>query len=211
MFTVGPIPLTFNSGEISFIVGGNGSGKTTLSKLLCGLYVSQNGAYAINGDCISPTQISTYRNQFSAIFSDFHLFESVIPANTHVPEHVNELIDLFQLRHKVTFENGRFSTQALSTGQRKRLALIVALLEDKPIYIFDEWASDQDPEFKQIFYEKILLDLKKRHKILIVITHDDHYFNCADRIIRLRNGQLSTDTTPKVSEKLRHLEVGLNR
>jgi putative ATP-binding cassette transporter len=189
-FTLGPINTTINSSEITYIIGGNGSGKTTLGKLLCGLYFPEKGSFSINQSKISNDNITWFRNHFSVIFSDFHLFDHFLDLQNLPKEKVQHYIDAFHLTQKVTYKNGQFSTLKLSTGQRKRLALISACLQDRPIYIFDEWASDQDPEFKKIFYNEILPDLKQQNKMVIVITHDDFYFNKADRIIRLRNGKL---------------------
>src|SRR5690606_27967207 len=95
-----------------------------------------------------------------------------------------------QLDHKVRVENGTFSTLRLSQGQRKRLALLVAYLEDRPFYVFDEWAADQDPVFKKIFYTEILPSLKAKGKTVIAITHDDGYFHVADRCFKFEDGKL---------------------
>ncbi len=189
-FTLGPIKTTIQSNQITYIIGGNGSGKTTLGKLLCGLYFPEKGYFKLDQTVINNDNITWFRDHFSVIFSDFYLFDHFLDLQNLPQEKVQHYIDAFHLNHKVTYTDGRFSTYKLSTGQRKRLALIVAYLQDRPLYIFDEWASDQDPEFKQIFYNEILPDLKKRNKIVIVITHDDFYFDKADRILRLRNGKL---------------------
>ena len=139
---------------------------------------------------IKNESIVWFRNHFSVIFSDFYLFDHFLELKSIPQNKVQHYIDAFDLAKKVTYQDGKFSTLKLSSGQRKRLALIIACLQDRPIYIFDEWASDQDPEFKQIFYDEILPELKKQNKIVIVITHDDFYFDKADKIIRLRSGKL---------------------
>lgn len=97
------------------------------------------------------------------------------------------------LDNKVQVENGKFSTIVLSQGQGKRLALLTAYLEKRPIYLFDEWASDQDPFFRDVFYEKILLNLKQQGKTVLVISHDDRYFHLADRVIKLDYGKIEYD------------------
>jgi putative pyoverdin transport system ATP-binding/permease protein len=189
-FVLGPLDLSLNAGEILFVVGGNGSGKTTLAKLLVGLYHPESGSAFLNDSRIAGEAWETYRQQFSAVFSDFFLFESVLGSTGVDDERVATLLALLQLDHKVRVDGGVFSTTALSQGQRKRLALLVTYLEDRPVYVFDEWAADQDPTFKDVFYRRLLPDLKARGKAVLVITHDDRYFDAADRIIRLESGQL---------------------
>jgi putative ATP-binding cassette transporter len=94
------------------------------------------------------------------------------------------------LDHKVRVTDQRLSTTDLSQGQRRRLALLTAYLEDRPFYVFDEWAADQDPHYKQIFYTELLPELRARGKGVAVITHDDRYFHLGDRIVKLHDGQI---------------------
>ncbi len=193
-FTLGPIDLTFNPGEITFIVGGNGSGKTTLAKLIAGLYVPQAGAILIDGKPVTDNNRDDYRQYFSVVFTDFYLFESLLGLRTpELDEQARQYLVDLQLNHKVQVENGRLSTIELSQGQRKRLALLTAYLEDRPIYVFDEWAADQDPYFKQIFYFSILPALKAKGKTVLVISHDDRYYHVGDRIIKIDYGQFVYD------------------
>ena len=193
-FTLGPIDLTFNPGEITFIVGGNGSGKTTLAKLIAGLYVPQAGGILIDGKPITDNNRDDYRQYFSVVFTDFYLFESLLGLRTpELDEQARQYLVDLQLNHKVQVENGRLSTIELSQGQRKRLALLTAYLEDRPIYVFDEWAADQDPYFKQIFYFSILPALKAKGKTVLVISHDDRYYHVGDRIIKIDYGQFVYD------------------
>jgi putative pyoverdin transport system ATP-binding/permease protein len=194
-FKLGPVTLTFTPGEITYLIGGNGSGKTTLAKLLVGLYESEEGSVSLNGLEVDGAGRDAYRQHFSTVFSDFFLFDSLLGV---MPEHLEAqarvLLHELQLEHKVSIENGAFTTLNLSQGQRKRLALLVALLEDRPFYVFDEWAADQDPAFKDVFYRRLLPDLKARGKAVLVITHDDRYFGLADRWIKLEAGQVVADT-----------------
>jgi putative ATP-binding cassette transporter len=106
------------------------------------------------------------------------------------PEVIAQYLRLLQLEDKVQIEAGRFSTLSLSDGQRKRLALLVCFLEDKDIYLFDEWAADQDPLFKEIFYYRILADLKRENKVVVVISHDERYFQVADKVLVMEHGRL---------------------
>ena len=190
-FKLGPIDMTFCAGEVVFVVGGNGSGKTTLAKIISGLYVPESGSIRLNGTTIADEQRDYYRQHFTAVFSDFFLFESFIGlAGPNLDSHARQYLKDLELDHKVTIEDGKLSTTELSHGQRKRLALLTAYLEDRPFYIFDEWASDQDPVFKKVFYKQIVPALKERGKTVLVITHDDKYFHCADRLIKLDFGRL---------------------
>jgi len=192
-FMLGPLNLTIHQGEIIFIVGGNGSGKTTLAMLLLGLYEPESGMIALNHTPVTDHNRVDYRQHFSAIFSDFHLFEQLLETEQQALSiRANHYIDVLGLAHKVTVADGKFSTLDLSTGQRKRLALVSSYLEDRPIYLFDEWAADQDPVFKRVFYTVLLPELKARGKTVLVITHDDAYFSCADRIVKLEDGHLQT-------------------
>jgi putative ATP-binding cassette transporter len=193
-FTLGPIELTFNPGEIVFIVGGNGSGKSTLAKLITGLYQPESGAIAIDGISITAENQEWYRQHFSVVFADFYLFARLLGLDS--PDLENQAVHYLkqlQLDHKVSVVEGKLSTTALSQGQRKRLALLTAYLEDRPIYLFDEWASDQDPIFKDLFYRELLPELRDRGKTILVITHDDHYFHLGDRLIKLDYGKVEYD------------------
>ncbi|KGJ97521.1 cyclic peptide export ABC transporter [Colwellia psychrerythraea] len=202
-FTLGPVNLSFQPGEIVFLVGGNGSGKTTLAKLLVGLYQSNSGDILLNGQAVGTGNIDTYRQCFSAIFSDFYLFEQLldIPSD-ELDITANQLLTKLQLNHKVHVTQGAFSTRALSQGQRKRLAMVVAHLEQRPFLVFDEWAADQDPIFKDVFYRQMLPEFKAQGKTVLVISHDDKYFDCADRLLRMEHGQLSEKTVSAKQNKV---------
>ena len=190
-FTLGPLDFSLRPAEIVFIVGGNGSGKTTLAKVLTGLYQPQAGSIAIDGVPVEDHNLEQYRQLFSAIFSDFHLFDDLLGVITDdIDERARHYLQLLQLDHKLKIEQGVFSTTDLSQGQRKRLALLTAYLEDRSIYVFDEWSADQDPAFREVFYRHLLPSLKESGKAVVVITHDDRYFAVADRVIRLDYGQV---------------------
>ena len=193
-FILGPIDLTFSARELVFLVGGNGSGKSTLAKLIAGLYTPETGEVHLDGKPITAENREWYRQHFSAIFSDFYLFERLlgIDSDDLDPQVQHYLVQL-QLNHKVGVKDGVLSTTDLSQGQRKRLALLTAYLEDRPIYLFDEWASDQDPLFRDIFYKQLLPELKRRGKTVFVISHDDRYFHVADHMVKLDYGQVEYD------------------
>jgi putative pyoverdin transport system ATP-binding/permease protein len=190
LFRVGPLDLDIRRGEILFVMGGNGSGKTTLLKLLTALYYPTAGRLLVDNYPIEGAALKSYRELFSAIFADFHLFRKLYGLS-NVPEAtVQKLLTQFELEQKTAFAGDHFTNLQLSTGQRKRLALIVALLEDRPIYIFDEWAADQDPEFRQYFYEQLLPDLAAQGKTIVAVTHDDRYFHVAHRVIKMELGRI---------------------
>jgi putative pyoverdin transport system ATP-binding/permease protein len=193
-FVLGPINLKFEPGDLVFLIGGNGSGKTTLLKLITGLYVPEGGEIRLNGRIVDDQTRDFYRQHFSVVFSDFFLFETLLGLETNeLDEEARRFLMQLQLDHKVKVKDGVLSTTELSQGQRKRLALLTAFLEDRSLYVFDEWAADQDPHFKEIFYFTILPELKARGKTVIITSHDDHYYHMADRIIKLDYGQIDSD------------------
>lgn len=186
-FSIGPLDLTLTAGETVFLIGGNGSGKTTLLKMMTGLYPPLSGQIELDGVAVRMDQ---HRYIFSTIFTDFHLFDRFYGLSDVRPDQVQHYLELLALTHKVQYRSGQFSTQDLSGGQCKRLALITSLLEDKPVYMFDEWAAGQDPEFREYFYLTLLPQFKREGKTIVVITHDDQYFHVADRVLKLDRGQL---------------------
>lgn len=193
-FMLGPISLTFQPGELVFIVGGNGSGKSTLAKMITGLYVPESGTVRLNGETVTAANRDDYRQIFSTVFSDFFVFETLLGLeHPQLDARAREYLTTLNLERKVRVCDGAFSTTALSQGQRKRLALLTAYLEDRPFYLFDEWASDQDPQFKEFFYTRLLPDLRSSDKAVVVITHDDKYFHLADRVIKLDCGQVEME------------------
>lgn len=193
-FRVGPLDLTLRRGELVFLTGGNGSGKSTTLKLLCGLYEPSTGCACVDGVPVTPDTLQAYRENFSCVFTDFHLFPRAYGMEHADPAQVNALLARLDIADKVTFADGAFSTQALSTGQRKRLALVVALLEDRPILLLDEFAADQDADHREIFYNELLPELKREGKTVVAVTHDDRYWAVADRRIQLDLGRMARDT-----------------
>lgn len=186
-FHLGPLELELLRGDVVFIVGRNGSGKTTLAKIITGLYVPDEGSVSLDDVPITAANRASYRELFSAIFSDFVLFERMLAApGEGLDGRVDALLRSLRIHDKVSVRDGRLSTvTALSLGERKRLALLSSYLEERPVYLFDEWAADQDPVFKSVFYEQILPDLRKRGRMVIVVSHDDRYFRVGDTLIDL--------------------------
>ncbi len=196
-FELGPIDLTLHAGEVVFIIGGNGSGKTTLAKLITALYLAEKGEVRLDGVPVTDANRDAYRQHFTAVFSDFYLFDSLLGLEApELDDRAREYLAKLHLDGKVEIKGGALSTLGLSQGQRKRLALLTAYLEDRSIYLFDEWAADQDPLFKHTFYYQLIPELKARGKTVLVISHDDHYYHLADRVIKLESGKVEYDSTP---------------
>jgi putative ATP-binding cassette transporter len=190
-FSLGPLDVTIKTGELVFIIGGNGSGKSTFVKVLTGLYLPQQGAVSLNGEMIVSATQDWYRQHFAAVFSDFYLFKKLLGLDPALIERQAEgWLKTLRIQHKVTIQDGQYSTINLSQGQRKRLALVTAMLEDRPFYVFDEWAADQDPQYKEVFYGELLPELRARGKGVIVVTHDDRYFHVGDRVLKLEEGKI---------------------
>ena len=189
-FSVGPMNLEIRRGEILFIVGGNGSGKSTFLKLIASLYWPLSGSLKLDDTVITKANRLPYHELFAGVFSDFYLFNSLYGVQHIEERRATELLEKMEIANKVQIVDGRFTTLDLSTGQRKRLALIASLLEDRRIYIFDEWTADQDPHFREHFYRAILPELRSEGKTVIAITHDDRYWDAADRVIKLDLGRI---------------------
>jgi putative ATP-binding cassette transporter len=192
-FKLGPVNLSIEPGEILFIVGENGCGKTTLIKLLLGLYTPQQGEVRLNGAPVDAKGLDDYRQMFTTVFADYYLFDDLIQNDKALPDDANRYLERLEIAHKVSVRDGAFTTTDLSTGQRKRLALINAWLDERPVLVFDEWAADQDPTFRRIFYTELLPDLKRLGKTIIVISHDDRYFDVADQLVRMKAGQVVSE------------------
>ena len=190
-FKVGPIDLDIRRGEVTFIVGGNGSGKSTLSKLLSLHYAADEGEILFGEQRLTDENFAAYRQRICSIYSDYYLFDRLLCERTpEEDKRIKDYMDLLNLHGKLSIHARKFSTTALSDGQRKRLALLAALLEDKDVYLFDEWAADQDPSFKEVFYRRIIHELKARDKAVIVISHDDRFFDEADCLIYMEQGRV---------------------
>ncbi|MDU0727883.1 cyclic peptide export ABC transporter [Pseudomonas aeruginosa] len=189
-FHLGPLDLTIRRGEIVFVVGENGCGKTTLIKLLLGLYTPQQGEIRLNGKTVDDARRDDYRQLFATVLTDYYLFDELLRGRTELPAEAHKYLERLDIAHKVGIRNGSFTTTDLSTGQRKRLALINAWLDDRPVLVFDEWAADQDPAFRRVFYTELLPELKRQGRTLIVISHDDRYFDIADKLVHMHAGQI---------------------
>jgi putative ATP-binding cassette transporter len=188
-FSLEPLDFRLSKGELVFVTGGNGSGKSTFLKVLAGLYPPAHGRIAVNGVVIGRDNLQSYRNLFANVFSDFHLFDCLYGVKEVDHDRVRYLLELTDLSHKTSIVDRRIETLSLSSGQRKRLALVLSLLEDKPILLLDEWAAEQDPPFRRKFYREILPWLKQQEKTVVAITHDDDHYDVADRVLKMQFGK----------------------
>jgi putative ATP-binding cassette transporter len=205
-FKIGPIDFTLHPGELVFITGGNGSGKSTFLRVLSGIYAPESGEIILDGRHIDNSNRDDYRALMSAIFFDYHLFRRLYGVPDPDPGEVNRLLELFRLSAKTGLVDGEFRTLELSGGQRRRLALIVSLLEKRPILLLDEWTAEQDPEFRRKFYDELLPDLMKAGATVVVITHDDRYLDELDlpaRRIRMDEGKIVDQRTIKSTKTRR--------
>ena len=187
--------LTCQRGSLTFITGGNGSGKSTLLKLLTSLYPPQSGCIQVDQQALGDSDYAAYRTLFSVVFSDFHLFDRLYGIDETSAKEVNQWLQKFELQKKTRYEKGCFTNIDLSTGERKRLACINAIMQHRPILVLDEPASDQDVVFRRRLYQEILPELKATGKTLIISTHDEAYFSDADQVLYVQDGGLETDKT----------------
>ncbi len=191
-FSIGPIDLQIRPGETIFIRGGNGSGKSSLLKVVTGLYTPKSGRILLDGEVIEQARRIHYRNLFSVVFADSYLFDRLYGLPDATTEQVEQTLEAMNIADVTAFEDGTFTRLDLSTGQCKRLALSTAIIEDRPIYFFDEVAADQDPEFRRQIYEEIIPALTRQGKAVIAITHDEKYFDRCDRLLVMDQGSLWT-------------------
>ena len=192
LFQTEPVDLTLKRGELIFITGGNGSGKSTLLKLLTGLYQSENGQIKVDGSPLSSDNFAAYRELFSVVFNDFHLFQRLYDEENIDAVEINNWLHKLNLSQKTEFIDNHFTQTDLSTGQRKRLAFIIALMQNRPVLILDELTADQDPDFRKKFQTQILPELKASGKTIIAVSHDQEHLSIADRILQMDSGRLNT-------------------
>ncbi len=186
------VNLTLKRGDVVFLIGANGSGKSTLAKIITGIFTPSIGAVKIDSQLVDSQNNADYRQLFSAIFSDQHLFKQLIGREGQQPDEalVNTWLHKLNLQDKVSVTDNQLSTDKLSQGQRKRLAMLIAVAEQKDILLLDEWAADQDPAFRRVFYQTLIPELKALGKTLFIISHDDGYFEHADRLLLMKEGRL---------------------
>ncbi|WP_298810948.1 multidrug ABC transporter permease/ATP-binding protein [uncultured Psychrobacter sp.] len=186
------VNLTLQRGDVVFLIGANGSGKSTLAKIITGIFTPTTGTVQVDGQSVNSENNADFRQLFSAIFSDQHLFKQLIGVQGNEPDAalVSDWLHKLNLQEKVSVSDHKLSTDKLSQGQRKRLAMLIAVAEQKDILLLDEWAADQDPAFRRVFYQTLIPELKAMGKTLFIISHDDGYFEHADRLLLMKEGRL---------------------
>lgn len=192
VFGIGPIDLHIRRGELIFLIGGNGSGKSTFARLLTGLYQPADGQICLDGKLITTANLAEYQSHFSAVFTDFHLFGELLGPDGQEARSdlIEQWLQQLRIKEKLTMEGQTITSLNLSQGQRKRVAMLLAVAEERDILLLDEWAADQDPLFRRFFYTELLPQLQAMGKTILAISHDDHYFDQADRLLEMRHGQL---------------------
>lgn len=205
-FHLNPVNLELKKGELIFLIGKNGSGKSTFCMLLTGLFKPSEGEIFVDDMKIDDDNLDIYRSLVSAVFSDFHLFTKTLAKEKFADEEkIASWLEFLELKGKTRVEDHELVLTKLSTGQKKRLAMLIALLEERDILVLDEWAADQDPVFRRFFYKKLLPLLKEQGKTIFAITHDDAYFDSADRIFLAEEGNISELKGENIKELARNL------
>lgn len=205
-FHLNPVNLELKKGELIFLIGKNGSGKSTFCMLLTGLFKPSEGEIFVDDMKIDDDNLDIYRSLVSAVFSDFHLFTKTLAKEKFADEEkITSWLEFLELKGKTRVEDHELVLTKLSTGQKKRLAMLIALLEERDILVLDEWAADQDPVFRRFFYKKLLPLLKEQGKTIFAITHDDAYFDSADRIFLAEEGNISELKGENIKELARNL------
>jgi len=199
-FQIGPVDFSLRKGELVYITGGNGSGKSTFLQVLAGLYPPDVGEITFDGVRVTGANRNAYRALFSAVFADYHLFDRLYGVPEPAAGELDRQLARFQLAGKTGVTDGEFDTLNLSTGQRKRIALMVGLLEQRQILLLDEWAAEQDPEFRRRFYDELLPELHRAGMTIVLVTHDDRYLGRLDLIgrgLRMQDGHFVTKPPPR--------------
>lgn len=205
-FHLNPVNLDLKKGELIFLIGKNGSGKSTFCMLLTGLFKPSEGEIFVDDMKIDDDNLDVYRSLVSAVFSDFHLFTKTLAKEKFADEEkIASWLEFLELKGKTRVEDHELVLTKLSTGQKKRLAMLIALLEERDILVLDEWAADQDPVFRRFFYKKLLPLLKEQGKTIFAITHDDAYFDSADRIFLAEGGNISELKGENIKELAKNL------
>lgn len=190
-FALGPLDFELRAGEVVFLVGSNGSGKTTFMNVLCGLLDPTSGSISVDGRPLAPEDMGGYRAQFSAIFTQYHVFRQLYGLEHVTPQAADEIVERVGLTGITQIRGEGISRLDLSAGQKRRLALAIALLEDRNVLVLDEFVADQDPEKRDYFFRSLVPWLKAQGKTVVVSTHDLAWLDCCDRVVTFDNGKMT--------------------
>ena len=199
------ISLTFEKGKFYAIRGHSGSGKSTLINIIGLLESITSGTYKIKGKATTNLKESEEaelrRKYIGFIFQDFFLDEKLKAyENVMIPMFVNpiiksndiksralELLNLVGLDDRTTHY-----PKELSGGEQQRVAIARALANDPEIIIADEPTGNLDEENETKIF-KILKELSRRGKCVIVVTHSNEVIDYADKVYFLKAGELSEE------------------
>ena len=198
------INLTFPKGSKTALMGRNGSGKTTIINLLTRVYNPVSGYILLNETDISEISLHKYRNMVSVVSQQIYLFNDTIRNNICLYQNVSDEViraacnesglEDFLKEVSLDYVVGQNGAM-LSGGQKQKIALVRALVHDKPIIIFDEVTSNTDSYSE--YQINNLLHTRLKNKTVIIITHKREILSEVDRIIMLRDCLLYTSPSPR--------------
>jgi putative ABC transport system ATP-binding protein len=201
------LTTAFHPGEFILLLGHSGSGKSTLLNLISGIDHPDSGDISVNGIVInrlSEQRRTLFRREhIGFIFQFFNLiptltvFENItLPLQLNgkvTPAHEREVAALLE-RVGLSHRQHAFPDR-LSGGEQQRAAILRALVHNPTVLLADEPTGNLDEETGQTVLQ-LLLDLTRRaNKTLVMATHNPDIVPLADRVFRIKNGQLVADTT----------------
>ena len=189
-------------GEFCAIVGTSGSGKSTLLNMLAGLEKPTKGSVVIAGqhiETLNEDQLVRFRrDNVGFIFQSFHLLGTMnavenvalplsfrgIPRDIRLKK-ADKMLDLVNLKkHKKHLPN------QMSGGQQQRVGVARALVVDPKIIFADEPTGNLDSHTSEEVMELMQKVVREQKKTLVMVTHDEHLANYADRIFHIRDGKI---------------------
>lgn len=206
------VNVTINEGEFVAIIGQSGSGKSTLMNMLGCLDVPTSGTYLLNGQDVSglsDNELSDIRNrEIGFIFQGFNLIQNLTALeNVELPLIYRKVskgkrINLAEAAlEKVGLANRMDHKPAeMSGGQQQRVAIARAIAQAPPIILADEPTGNLDSvSTKEIM--QIMRELHSEGRTIILITHDNEIAAQADRVIKIKDGYIESDTIQVYTEQ----------
>ncbi|HFU6607409.1 ABC transporter ATP-binding protein [Bacillus cereus group sp. TH43LC] len=190
------IELQINPGELVMIVGESGAGKTTLLKLMTGLYKPSNGSIVYYGN----------EARMTTVWQEPHFFRTTVKENVHFGEEYleNQLEKNIELVNVKSFIRDlsegvetvlHKSGEEFSGGERKRLALLRAIVSNPNLIILDEPTAGLDPSNQEVVWN--MIEGLGRGVTRIVVTHDVEKAILADRVVIMREGKVVACGSPE--------------
>jgi len=195
------VDLQINKGEIVSIVGPSGAGKTTLLQIIGTLDKADSGQIFINGidtGTLNEKEIASFRNreigfvfQFHQLLPEFSAVENVMmPAlidrksPQEAEKKAKELLDYLQLT-----ERYEHKPTELSGGEKQRVAVARALMNNPSVILADEPSGSLDSKNKEDLH-KLLFDLREKFNLtIIIVTHDKELSTLSDRVLEMKDGR----------------------